>query len=191
MWSTYTPKSRKPRKTFWGTSISQNIVTKTGWPRLGSVYGLGVERFERFRIFGSGGFSRRGGFLRFSTVQQRGTVLVPVYEKRFQRFQFRVRFLGKRFRRHRFAVPVRFLDATLQKAAETGSLCDFSCDHVCGRQDQVCMHLDPGIVFWVGRFGGLFSSQDREDDRKQPINQRLGALTRCCEMPSFEVMFRR
>ena len=36
-------------------------------------------------------------------------VSVPVTVKWFRRFRFRVRFLGKRFRRFRFPVPVRFL----------------------------------------------------------------------------------
>ena len=52
---------------------------------------------------------RKGGFLCFSTVQERGTVPVPVLvpERRFRRFRFRFRFLDKRFRRFRFPV-VRF-----------------------------------------------------------------------------------
>ena len=45
---------------------------------------------------------------------------VSVPRKRFWRFRFRVRFLGKRFRRFRFPVPVRFLGHV--KKALVGSL---------------------------------------------------------------------
>ena len=45
----------------------------------------------------------------YSFTERTVPVPVSVPGKRFLRFRFRVRFLGKRFRRCRFPVPVRFL----------------------------------------------------------------------------------
>ena len=88
-------------------------------------YGLGMERFERFR-FSVPAVPLRRGFLCVSvqsnTEDGSGSGF-GVPGKRFRRFRFHVRFLGKRFRRFRFPVPVRFLGhpAILkQKNSKTG-----------------------------------------------------------------------
>ena len=79
--------------------------------RFGSVTVWGWNGSSGFPVFGSGGSSKEGVFVCFSTVSQRG------------RFRFRFRFLKNgsggsgsafsscenRFRRFRFPVPVRFL----------------------------------------------------------------------------------
>ena len=87
-------------------------VPISGWP--GSVrfgYGLGVERFERFR------------FSAPAVPLQKGVFCVSVQPSRKGRFRFRFRFLKngsggsgsafgfgeKQFRRFRFPVPVWFL----------------------------------------------------------------------------------
>ena len=85
---------------------------KSGRPRFGSVrLRFGGGTVPAGPVFGSGGSSAQVVFLCFSTVQQGGTVPVPVLVpgKGFWRFRFRFRFWEKRFRRFRFPVPVRFL----------------------------------------------------------------------------------
>ena len=70
-----------------------------------------MERFERFR-FSVPAVPRRRGVLcvsvQFSREDGSGSGFGS-WGKRFRRFRFRVRFLGKRSRRFRFPVPVRFL----------------------------------------------------------------------------------
>ena len=54
----------------------------------------------------------------YSLAQRTVPVPVSVPGKRLRRFQFRIRFLGKRSRRFRFPVPVRFLGLTVTLIVE-------------------------------------------------------------------------
>ena len=74
-------------------------------------YGLGMERFNRFR-FSVPAVPLQKEFLCISVQFNRErTVPLPVSVpgKRFRRFRFRFQFREKRFCRCRFPVPVRFL----------------------------------------------------------------------------------
>ena len=53
-----------------GLPCSELLFFNTGWPRFG--YGLGMERFERFRFSVPAVPLRRGFFVCFSTVSQTG-----------------------------------------------------------------------------------------------------------------------
>ena len=103
--------SHDPRSVLLKTLCKIGFSNVQGGP--GSVrfgYGLGMERFERFR-FSVPAVPLRRGFFRVSAQfhGEDGSGSGFGSWKRFRRFRFRVGFLGKRFRRFRFPVPVRFL----------------------------------------------------------------------------------
>ena len=87
---------------FLGAFLIPGKCPNPEWPRFGSVrfgYGLGVERFDRFRFSVPVVPLQKGFFLCFSTFLKERTVPVPVSVpgKRFRRCRFRFRFREKRF----------------------------------------------------------------------------------------------
>ena len=98
------PRDTRHFRRFHGVCAAKRLFQ--GGP--GSVrfgYGLGMERFERFRFSVPAVPLMRGSCVfQYSFTERTVPVSVPG-----KRFRFSVRFLRKRFRRFRFPVPVRFL----------------------------------------------------------------------------------
>ena len=169
----------------------------TGWPRFGSVWlRFGDGTVQVVPVFGSGGSSKECLFLcvfQYSLTERTVPVPVSVPGKRFWRFWFRVRFLGKRFRRFRFPVPVRFLGhPAVSTAFRSGK-------EVCfgpSRPDpgtHARTRMGPGLG-WVRNAvkqstWRIWRAQDRTQTRvwiPRDSNRRLG-LSESCMFESLQV----
>ena len=99
-------------------SFDDAMVTKSRVAPVRFGYGLGVERFERFRVFSrSGGSSTK----QYSLTGKDGSGSGFGSWRRFQRFWFRFR-LQEKFQRFWFPVPVRFLGHPAKSLSSAATL---------------------------------------------------------------------